>query len=479
MLSFHTPLNITLSTMAPLGWILNGKTIEEQWINLQMIINRIPIFIVDIKGNIYCTKFTALLNEIPDIIKAFFDTDIQNQTKTIQNIKNILLKAIGYKEQNNIARNNITENLKETDFEIYSSCYSNGQYSGITSPQANDYFTSPDLKLESNSGNSNPIKCIFQIALLANVYGISSMYYTLTSGGIIITETQNGDIKYTGKYWTDLISKDEDDENPENIKTTDLCERVWNYMANKKSIKESIENEIGIKISTIEQFDNKKSCFMWCKNEYEINKNINKELNLQARFACRLFVSALGLEDFLKQNLALTISGILGHSWDKLLRFFDVTKTEKNIEKEWNIISNNYPNMVFIKHLGTPIASYLYDFKKGEQTGLLGGYNAYNFSKTINEKIISIRDKINKPTTYNPQDIPNCLIPITYNNAILECTTKCYRSYRKLLKLMKTRKQRNYLFDRLSSYGRRAMTVLDPYGIFMHFHNDTKGLQPS
>ena len=44
---------------------------------------------------------------------------------------------------------------------------------------------------------------------------------------------------------------------------------------------------------------------------------------------------------------------------------------------------------------------------------------------------------------------------------------------------MRTRKQRELLFDNLTSYGRRAMTVLDPYGIFMHFQRDERGLASS
>jgi len=57
---------------------------------------------------------------------------------------------------------------------------------------------------------------------------------------------------------------------------------------------------------------------------------------------------------------------------------------------------------------------------------------------------------------------------------MLECKTKCYRNYKQLLNFMKTRKQRDFLFDRLTQFGRRAMTVLDPYGIFMHYQGDDK-----
>ena len=42
--------------------------------------------------------------------------------------------------------------------------------------------------------------------------------------------------------------------------------------------------------------------------------------------------------------------------------------------------------------------------------------------------------------------------------------------------MMKSRKERNLLFDNLNQYGRRCKTVLDLYGIFMHFQENKNGL---
>jgi hypothetical protein len=473
--------------MAPLGWVLNTKTIFDQWINTLMIINRIPIFIITGENVVTGCNFSTLISR-PKILNSFFEFSDNNVIKKIiKELEGLLTAITGFSANNYNERlkilqeNNVDENKKENDFEIYRSTYSNGQYTGIMNPQSNDFFASNNENTESNFNNCNPIKCIFQIALLANSYATSSIYYTLTNGCIIIYYKE-GNLKYTGKYWTQTIDNqdDEDPKKAEQTTTGDLYKRVWDYIQTKRVLKNEIDTELGIDISGNRiNFDFNKNLYSKCQEEYDISKLKNKEINLEARFSCRLFISTLGLEDYIKQNLALTISGILGHNYDHLLRFFNPVDEEKDIQKQWNIISKNYQGMTFIKHLGTPIASYLYDFKTGTQTGLLGGYNAFNLGKILNEGIISIRDKINKPITYNPQDIPNCLIPITYNNAILECTTTCYRSYKKLLKLMKTRKQRNFLFDKLSHYGRRAMTILDPYGIFMHFHDDTKGLKPS
>jgi hypothetical protein len=97
----------------------------------------------------------------------------------------------------------------------------------------------------------------------------------------------------------------------------------------------------------------------------------------------------------------------------------------------------------------------------------------------LNEGLVHFRDNIAGDTTYTPNSEPNVLFPIVFNDLILECCTYCYRSYGKLLRFMGTRKQRSLLFDNLTSYGRRAMTVLDPYGIFMHFQRDERGLASS
>lgn len=110
---------------------------------------------------------------------------------------------------------------------------------------------------------------------------------------------------------------------------------------------------------------------------------------------------------------------------------------------------------------------------------MLGGYNIIKFSKLFGLGIVSFRDKLISKTIYTPLKYPNVLFPIVYKNGILNIYSKIYRSYKHLLKQINTRKARDYLFDNLTQYGRRAMTILDPYGIFMHFYTGHKALKPS
>lgn len=478
IISFHSPLNITLNTTAPLGWILNGKSINDQYINLFMIMNRLPLIICNNNKVFFCNLAT-FFNK-PEIINSFFRYKNHEQiTGQFADFDNFIANAIKYSNKYNNEDNQRTYNDNESENVVYKCQYSDGQFTGLVSPQSNDFFQSDNTNVKSDFNNVSFIKCVFQIALLANVFDNYNKFYTLTTGCVIIS-WEGGNLKFTGKYWLEplLIATDNDAIQAAAVTTKNLYQRVYNHIQGKASIHDAIAREIGINLQAIEDINNN-VVFSTVNNENDFTGLMNKALINQATFAMRLFISTLGLENYTKQEVALTFSGILGHSFDKLLRFFDFNTSKENCEKELNTFIQRFQGFEMVKHIGTPIASYLYDFKNGTQAGLLGNYNSIDFGRVLNTGIIRINDKISNKLTYNPPDIANCLIPIVFNNAILQCKTYCYRSYRNLLNLMKTRKQRDFLFDKLSQYGKRAMTVLDPYGIFMHFHNSERGLVPS
>jgi len=482
IVSFHTPLNITLRTMTPLGWCLNAKTIEMGWNNLFMIMNRIPIFLTD--GNSIIGMTFSQFFDDTDKLKNFFNFEgIEVIKAKINNIQDIFNKIVGYNQDEMTERIDMKDYKTDTQEQnqlIYKSPYSDGQYTGITSPQANDFYQGNESNLTSNFNTTTPIKCIFEIALLANIYGTSSPYYTLTTGCIVIS-CVNNNLKYTGKYWLECITDEKDlkKETRAKVTTKDLFQRVYDRITNKLTIKQEIQNETGIDFKRNDDIFQGNNIMTYnVRQEADLEKLLDKTEILEAHYAMNLFNSTLGLEIFLKKEFALFISGVLGHHYDTLLRFFFPFNEEKT-KNDYDALAKLFPAATYVKHYGTPIASYLYDFKNGTQAGLLGGYNSINFSRTIGNNLMSINDKLMNPVSYNPPNVPNCIIPITYNNIVLQCKTKCYRSYKKLLKFLKTRKQRNWLFDHLTHFGRRAMTVLDPYGIFMHFHNDQKGLEPS
>jgi hypothetical protein len=483
--------------MAPLGWLLNTKHIYEQYINMFMIIDRVPILLI--KGDrIIIVNFTQFFRARDNIMSTFFDfkadNDIQNAFNLENNAgywENLQKYIIGYAginqdendhsgpiEANGFRNFNLSD---EKTNQVYKTYYSDGQYTGMTSPMANDWFQSNNSNVHSNFNNCSLFKCLFQMATLGNISNEGQQYYTLTNACVIVSVGDGGGIdgpnafnmKYTGKYWLKPITGNEDAQ-PNNVSTAILISRLCKRINDDNELKQDIFRELDINFPEKDAPD---FLAYTVKREANYTELENKQFRNRAIFTCKLFQCALGLEQMYKQELALTISGILGHSWDCLLKYFQFT-SENNISKQLETFRAKYPSFDFIKHNGTPIASYIYDFKGGATTNMMGGYNAVNFSRILNLKILNIRDKISTKTIYTPPNIPNCLIPIVFNNALLQCKTHCYRSYKKLMTLMKTRKQRDFLFDRLTNYGKRCMTILDPYGIFMHFHDDTRGIRP-
>lgn len=490
IMSFLSPLNITLNTTLPFGWFLNSMSINKQWTNLILLTCRTPILIYHQRGS-YAVCLGNLLqiseenNKIGQFINLTQHANIRNAQATWQEIELQLAgKTLRYAQQNGQLTREYDAGTESNNI-IYQTSYSNGQYSGIISPQANDFYQSNINVPYSNFNDVSILKCLIQISMLGNCFNNNNYYYTNTNSVIIIW-INNGNITFTGKYWTKpYISPD---ENPQNYTTTQLINKIMLRIRNDPNIMDQINRELGLERNTIRFADfgrdNTPIYYRITQERYstylnEPNQNDNHPYKTDIFFATKLFHATLGLEDFLKQEFALFFAGILGHSWDTLLKFFIYRNNGRTSEREFQKFKTDHQGFQLSKHYGTPIASYIYDFKNAENINYMGNYNAVNFSRVLNEKLINIRDKITKRTDYTPPDIPNCLIPIVFDNALLQCKTSCYRSFKKLLKLMKTRKQRSFLFDRLTQFGRRAMTILDPYGIFMHYHNLERGLEPA
>ena len=463
--SLHSPLNITLNTVSPIGWLLNSKTIYNQFINLFILLSRTPIFYINGKTTLVL-NFFKIMQTKETVFNAFFDEkDISKMDKNIDELYKYLLKPRSqiYTTLKDTIKRLISEKEEENCY--YSATYSDGQFTGFTSPQANDYYKDlENLNVKSDFNNSSFLKCLFQITLLGITYSNNNKY-TLDNACILICKTKDG-FKFTGKYWKKTFSDDVSS-------TLEIINNLKNRITNDPKIVEKIKTEIDDCVSTDALTD--KNMAWNIKNEDLYPLNTNLILFNKVVFSKRLFNCTLGLEDYDKINFALSISGILGHSWDYLLRFFRFQQSP-GIEQEIKLIKQFYPNFNFLKHIGTPLASYLFDYKNISETQLLGGYNANEFNKTLNKGLLRIRDNVRGTKIYEPLNYPNCLFPVTFNNLLLTCETKCYRSYKKLLNFMKTRKQRNLLFDNLNQYGRRCMTVLDPYGIFMHFQDEKRAL---
>jgi hypothetical protein len=475
ILSFHTPLNISLLTTAPLGWALNPKSIANQYINLYCLINRVPIVIIDSTTKKSIVTFFSYLmhDQVNTVLNQYWKTidinQIEEKFNNFSRIKNRLMPYTDYVEENNERKWNATESLNA----IYHMCYADGQFSGVISPQENDFWQDNDENKVSDFNDVSFLKCIFQIAMLGAVYSAETKFYTLTNAAVFINYAQADDIKFSGKYWYKPITRLDDDKNTPT--TAALVSRMIQRFESDEPLKKKTFDEIGVNMAiNLNGID----VAGGPKHESSTKDVANPELKSSIELVKKLFLSTIGLEGYLKENFALSFAGIYGHAWDKLLRFFQFNQDEKVSFKQIQKAKEIIPSSSLIQHYGTPIASYIYDLKdKNIQNNTLQGYNALNFGKVLNENLISVSDKLKQKVVYTPMITPNALIPITFSTSLLQCKTFCYRNYKHLLAFMKSRKQRDYLFDKLTHYGRRAMTVLDPYGIFMHFHEAKKGIE--
>ena len=486
ILSFHTPLNISLLTTAPLGWALNAKSIYNQHLNVFSLMSRVPIYIINPKKK---RHFTTCFGELmqtfgPSNIRQFWQSiNIANKDEDIKAIKNYFL---GTRKPNYVEM--VREWVpNESANAFYLKCYADGQYTGAISPQENDFFQDNLSGKTSDFNNVSFIKCVFQMAMLGAAFSTDSKFYTLTNAAIVIHIKTADNMKFAGKYWYKPIIKIEDETTVPS--TADLIDRLSKRIDSDELLKKEILQQIDFPSNNDEDFKaykfDKIQIGVSVKYEGDLEKAIeakkfemDKELKCTIELTKKLFYATTGLENYLKENFALSFAGIYGHSWDKLLRFFEFNQDEKATFAEFQKAKEIIPNSILIQHYGTPIASYLFDLKdKSTQNNTLQGYNALNFGKILNENLISISDRIKQSVTYTPMATPNALIPVTFSTSLLQCRTRCYRSYKQLLAFMHSRKQRDYLFDKLTQYGRRAMTVLDPYGIFMHFHEGDKGLK--
>ena len=65
-----------------------------------------------------------------------------------------------------------------------------------------------------------------------------------------------------------------------------------------------------------------------------------------------MFYIYLGLDFKIKKNFGLWVSGVLGHQWDMVYRYFNATSTI-NIERELAIIRKKFEDCELCKHYGS------------------------------------------------------------------------------------------------------------------------------
>ena len=342
--------------------------------------------------------------------------------------------------------------------------YSDGRYYGVNSPQPNDWFVEGnDVNPKSNFNSVTILKCVMEMCMLGASHDETGTY-TLQNAGVFVSIQQTGNVKFTGKYST--VANKGDGSGL----TKTLAGYAYSQFYENTEIKEMIKNEIDLELPKFDEFK------MLYKYNYE---NVHPVTYWVEGFSVKnLFCSTHGLEDYLKQNLALFLSGVYGHYFDYVLRFFDCGKDTSVIDDEAHNFKYAFNSYSVSQHIGSPLACYCKDYKEIPEKNMLLGYNLSNMSKCISLGIFSISDNTFYNTKYKPTTKYIGLFPIVYQNVDLTCNIKCWRSFRKLLKTFNTRQQRDLVMEQLNLYGRKCFTILDPYGMFLHFHDETKGLDP-
>lgn len=463
-----SPLNITLQNLLPYCYLFNSYSYKNIMDFIMMQVCRIPIIICKSQNETYVVN---LYDISPFGQFNFANKWYYNNNNNLRNYFVHMIEAIWMHTPFNYDNNNqriINDNM-ETNV-MCKALYNNGQFVGAKYPQNNDFFVDMN-NLKSNFNNCSLLKCVLQIAHLSNVYNSEAKCYTLDNGFVVVVYTwdqNNGhNLKFTGKYWKkSMINISEI-----GLTTDDIIRRLVLRIYSDANLRNDIASELDTNVNNLHfDYSNNRKVFQIgyrVQNQYNFGgiyafpwKNIKNYYNI-----------TLGIDDDIKFNFALMNSGMQGHFWDTVGRYFNPDSGEVSIEKELTRIKEKFPDCECVKHFGSILAGYLYDFREGVQDGMLGGYNSLNFNRCITNNIISCKARMTGIYDYKPNKVPNAIFVVCYNNCIVSIKTKCYRSYKALMKLMKTRKQRDYLFSHLTQYGRRAMTVLDPYGIFMHFNN--------
>ena len=457
MLSLHNPLNITFDTMSPLAMFFNCDKISQAYNNFLLYFSRVPIF-CKYGVELFTTNLYGIFYNDWIGIQSFFHytfAAVHRIAEFRTRIKNT---------QPRYARNVRVMNQTEKDNIIYDISYSDGRFMGVNSPQANDWYLNRNDNLESSFNNDSCLKCIMEICMLGACWN-DTHNYTLGNAAIFINLSPQGDLKFTGKYYRNSCSTFND--------TQHILDFIFNKIKSDDKVRNDINNEIGWDLTTVDFGDFSPTYNHLYENTY------SNQYYLEDYSVKNLFLCVNGLEEWYRSNFALFLAGIYGHYFDYVLKYFSVVQDMNTLNKEAQVFKMTYRDFTFVKYIGSPLAAYFYDFKTLPERNILLGYNLGNLSKCIQNGCLSVSDKVSYNTMYKTRSKALGLFPVVFQNINLTVSVSCWRSFKNLLGLMKTRQQRDLLMDHLNTYGRRCFTILDPYGIFLHFHNETKGLNPA
>lgn len=457
MLSFHSPYNVTLDTMVPLAYFFNNVLVSANWKRTILFMSRIPIY-VQLDNMTVLTCFRYLFGDGVVFLNSFFrfhDDAIFNRNRDSWNaFRNFCINF------NNLYINDVRQhNNVDSENIVYNVQYNDGRFYGDTGPLANDWYYTADSSLKSDYNTVSFIKCIFDICCLGSCFNDGNNY-TLNNAAVFCSFKQ-GNFKFCGKYSMK--------RNADSNSTSSICQSFYNKIMSDQLIKDEIIRNSGFNFpafGTIYQMYNYGS------------ESINHAVFPLADLAVKSFFKGVfGLENYIRSCFGLFISGLFGHLFDYVLRYFDLDHIN-TMDQEVVDFRIAHSDFNFVQHIGSLLGSYFFDYKTLPEKNILIGYNLNYLSKCLQYNILSVADNVRYNTTYYASNKNIGLFPIIYQNIDFYVKIRCYRSFKYLLSLMNTRSKRQQVFASLNQYGRRCFTVLDPYGIFLYFHDSSGGIKP-
>jgi len=485
ILNFQSPLNINFKSSYALAKFFNSKNLEEQMKDFLLFFSRIPVYIQfkNIGLVTIVTNLTGLLLGWENTGNAFHFKNYAGNPE-LKKIVVAFEKWNGGIYEDEEQKHRVAKDT-ETDNVVYKIAYSEGRFYGVNSPQPVDWYMNTVENPQSSMNNISMLRAILEICMLGGAYN-NNGYYTLTNAAIFANyEEKTGTFRFTGKYlsnnqYSPNISLHQDNL----LHTSQIIETNYRNFKDNWEISGQITQETGFVFFewNTKELNNYKNLGSDDKfihlTYYSVHENNQRGLpSMEA--AIQVTQCVTGLEDFYKNNLSIFIAGMYGLYWDKVLKYFDFSKKAEDNSASFSLFEFAYPSFSFVQNYGTPLAIWCKHFKTEAEKNILMGYSLGNLSKLIELGAVSVQDHVAYNTGIIPSKNPSAMYPVNYNNVNYTINITCWRSYKQLLMTAKTRKKRDNLFDYLNTYGKKCMTIMDPYGIFLHFHNETRGLEPS
>ena len=476
VLSLHSPFNCSFDSFVPLVYLFNCNQVSQNWNRFIFFLSRMPLFVqadnINFVSNVYRIMCNGgLVRNVHHCLQNMNPVDIQNGDQALANIGdlNIIRNLLfGYQDRGGVDR---VFNDEEGLNLVFKSQYYDGRFLGNVSPQANNWYYDAVDYNKSQYDYLTFIKGLIDFTFMASAF-CDNGYFTLNNAAAFVKVRHARDQSFVKFYFVYFR------ESPKLVQpnTLEIYKYIWNKVRTDQDLNNAITQTVGYNFAW--NFDHANHPIQQLSRYVNESNPINDDPYLD--FVGKNFYLGLnGLELDIRKSFALFCAGVLGHYYDYVLRYFDPQFVNDTIENQVATAKLTKNDFSFVKHIGSMLGSYFYDYRVSPERNVLIGYNINSLSNSITNGMVSLKDNVNPNNVYYSSNYPLGLFPICYQNFEFSVSVNCIRSFKRLLNYMNTRDKRKFLFDHLSQYGKRAFTVLDPYGIFMHFQNEQGGYKPA